>query len=187
MRIVGGRLRGRAIAAPAGAGIRPTADRVREAVFNILTHGALDRPLEALVVLDGFAGTGAIGLEAISRGAARVILMEHDRNALALCRANARKLGADGVEIIAGDCTHPPRARAAADLVFLDPPYRSGLGPAAITALARAGWIADGALVVVELSAAEPFKPPPRFAIGDERRYGAARIVFLKGKGAADA
>jgi 16S rRNA (guanine966-N2)-methyltransferase len=179
MRIVGGRLRGRSIATPPGAAIRPTADRVRESVFNILAHGALARPFGELSVLDGFAGTGAMGLEAFSRGAAAVTLMDNDRAALDVCRANARKLGADAVRILQGDCVKPPKAREACDLVFLDPPYRSGLAAPALTALAKAGWIAPDAVCVVELSAAEPFKPPPGFAVADERKYGAARVVFL--------
>jgi len=183
MRIVGGRLRGRAIAAPPGDAIRPTADRVRESVFNILSHGALARPFADLKVLDGFAGTGALGLEAFSRGAAAVTMMDTDRDALGVCRANARKLGADDVRIVQGDCTRPPAAREACDVVFLDPPYRSGLAAPALTALAAAGWIAPDAVCVVELSAAEPFKPPPGFAAVDERRYGAARVVFLTPSG----
>ncbi|MGE0745494.1 MAG: 16S rRNA (guanine(966)-N(2))-methyltransferase RsmD [Rhodospirillales bacterium] len=180
MRIVGGRLRGRAIAAPPGDAIRPTADRVRESVFNILSHGPLARPFGDLAVLDGFAGTGAMGLEAFSRGADAVAMMDDSRDALAVCRANAKKLGADSARIVQGDCTRPPRAAAPCDLVFLDPPYRSGLAAAALTALAGAGWIAADAVCVVELSAAEPFRPPPGFAAVDERRYGAARVVFLR-------
>ena len=178
MRIVGGRFRGRAIAAPPGDAVRPTADRVREAVFNILAHGGLAVPFAELAVLDGFAGTGAMGLEALSRGAASVTLMEIDRAALAVCRANARKLGGDAA-VLQADCLKPPKAKAPCGLVFLDPPYRSGLAAPALTALARAGLIAPGAVCTVELSAAEPFTPPPGFVQADERRYGKARVVFV--------
>ena len=185
MRIVAGRHRGRNIAAPPGNALRPTADRVREAVFNILVHGGGRLGGEDVVtgaeVFDGFAGTGAMGLEAVSRGAAHATCMDSDLTALDACRANVRALGeAANVTVLGGDCLAPVRAARPCSLVFLDPPYRSGLAAPALEALARAGWIAQGAICVIELAAKEPFAPPPETEILDERRYGAARVVLLR-------
>lgn len=177
MRIVAGSHRGRPLATPAGLDVRPTADRVREAVFNVLVHGSADRVAEARV-LDAFAGTGAMGLEALSRGAAHATFIDTDT---APARANVAALGEGGrATIVAADCLHPPSADALCDLVFLDPPYRGGLAAPALEALAGSGWIDNGAVCVVELAAREGFEAPDGFAITDERRYGAARIVFLR-------
>ena len=185
MRIVGGRHRGRRLEAPAGRALRPTADRVRESIFNVLAHGgARMGGADALVgarVLDAFAGTGAMALEAVSRGAAHATLIDNDRDALGCCRANAAALGEQGnVTVLQGDCFDPVRPAQACSLVFLDPPYDAGLARPALDALAAAGWIADGAVIVVELAAKEDFAPPEAAGILDERRYGAARIVFLR-------
>lgn len=183
MRIVGGRHRGRTLLAPADEAIRPTSDRAREALFNILAHGRLGAALPApdTHVLDVFAGTGALALEALSRGAAAATLIEKDFAALRLARANAEKLGESGrVRLVQADASHPPRAEQAAELVLLDPPYGEGLAAPALTALAAQGWIADDAIVVVELAHDEPFAAPPGFASLDERRYGRARLVFLR-------
>jgi 16S rRNA (guanine966-N2)-methyltransferase len=183
MRIVSGRHRGRAIAAPPGRAIRPTSDRVRESVFNILSHGlGRDAPaLEGARVLDVFAGTGAMGLEALSRGAGHATFMDTD---IAPCRANVDALGEAGQsEIIRADALHPPRAGAPAALVFIDPPYGEGLAGAALTALDEAGWIAPGTICVVEARATEEITPTPEFTVLDDRRYGAARIRFLRRDG----
>ena len=185
MRIVAGKHRGRPLAEPEGSDIRPTADRVREAMFNSLCHGNArigegDAVRDA-IVLEGFAGTGALGLEAVSRGAAHVTLMELDRTALGLCRDNVESLSEqERVTVLSGDCLAPVRAARPCDLIFLDPPYRSGVAADALVALARAGWIAPGALCVVELAAREPFTPPEGAELLDERRYGAAKVVFLR-------
>ena len=179
MRIVGGEHRGRRLTAPPGRDLRPTADRVREAVFNILSHGGPGgvSPIADARILDGFAGTGAMGLEALSRGAAHATFMDADISA---CRANVAALDVEArATLLEADCLHPPSADAPCDFIFLDPPYRGGLAAPALGALADAGWIADGATCVVELAATEGFEPPPRFTLADERRYGAARIVFL--------
>jgi 16S rRNA (guanine966-N2)-methyltransferase len=188
VRVVAGRHRGRRILAPEGQALRPTADRVREAVFNTLVHGGPGADgrdaITGARVLDAFAGTGAMGLEAVSRGAAHATLMEQDRTALDFCRANTRALGeAARVTVLGGDCTKPVRAAEPCTLVLLDPPYRSGLAAPALTALAEAGWIAPGAICVVELQAKEAFVPPAAAAPLDERRYGAARIVYLRWDG----
>lgn len=184
LRIVGGVHRGRRLVAPPGEAVRPTSDRAREALFNILSHGSIaasglpfaDRP-----VLDAFAGTGALGLEALSRGAAAAVFIESGRVALAALRRNLAALGeADRAHIIAGDATRPPRAAFACAVAFLDPPYRSGLAAPALTALAAAGWLVPDALAVVELAASEELPAPAGFAVVDERVYGAARLVFLR-------
>jgi 16S rRNA (guanine966-N2)-methyltransferase len=187
MRIVGGRHRGRRLIVPPGGAVRPTSDRAREALFNILSHGdfaAAGSPFADENVLDAFAGTGALGIEALSRGAARAAFIETDRTALAALRRNLAALDeTDAAEIIAGDATRPPRAPFAAAMAFLDPPYRSGLAASALEALAAAGWLAPRALAIVEIAAKEPFSSPPGFAMIDERRYGAAKLVFLRREG----
>ena len=182
MRIVAGRLRGRTIVAPPGDATRPTADRVREAVFNVLAHGDPERggaEIEGARVLDAFAGSGALGLEALSRGAAFATFIDSSPTALAACKQNAEALGVEReCRILRADALRPPRADAPCGLVFLDPPYRSGLAANALRGLAEAGWIADGATIVIELGG--PFVAPEGFTLADERRYGRTRIAFLK-------
>ena len=184
LRIVGGVHRGRRLVAPPGDAVRPTSDRAREALFNILSHGdfaAAGLPFADRPVLDAFAGTGAFGLEALSRGASAAAFIENGREALAVLRRNIAALGEeDRAQVVAGDATRPPRAAFACAVAFLDPPYRSGLAAPALTALAAAGWLAPDALAVVEIAAAEEFAPPAGFAQIDERVYGAARLVFLR-------
>lgn len=184
MRIVGGRHRGRRILAPPGEAVRPTSDRAREALFNILSHGkyaAAGPPFAGARVLDGFAGTGAIGLEALSRGASAAIFVERDRAALDALRRNIVSLGeTDRARILAIDATQPSRTAEPCALAFLDPPYQSGLAAPALAALAEAGWLGGGALVVVELAAREAFAAPAGFSLLEERVYGAARLVFLR-------
>ncbi len=165
MRIVAGRHRGRRLLAPPGETVRPTSDRAREALFNILSHGQLASegiPFAGAAVLDAFAGTGALGLEALSRGAAEAAFIEQDREALATLRQNIAALGEDArSRIVSGDATRPPRAPLACALAFLDPPYRSGVAAAALTALDAAGWLTPDALAVVELAAREGSRRPP--------------------------
>ena len=184
MRIVGGRHRGRRLSVPPGGTVRPTSDRAREALFNILSHGPLAEnglPFADAVVLDAFAGTGAFGLEALSRGAAEAVFIERDREALAVLRRNIEDLGETRrSRIIAGDAARPPRAALACALAFLDPPYRSGLAGPSLAALAGAGWLAAGALVAVEIAAREELPPTEGFSVIDQRRYGAARLVLLR-------
>jgi 16S rRNA (guanine966-N2)-methyltransferase len=184
MRIVGGRHRGRRLLAPPGDTVRPTSDRAREALFNILSHGRLAAdgiPFAEAAVLDAFAGTGALGLEALSRGAAKAVFIERDPEAVAVLRRNVAWLGESArTEIVPGDATRPPRARSACAVVFVDPPYRSGLAAPALEALDRAGWLAPDALAVVELAAREALAPLAGFTLLDERVYGAARLVFLR-------
>jgi 16S rRNA (guanine966-N2)-methyltransferase len=184
MRIVAGKHRGRRLLAPPGETVRPTSDRAREALFNILSHGQLAAdgiPFAGAAVLDAFAGTGALGLEALSRGAAEAAFIEQDREALATLRQNIAVLGeSDRARIVSGDATRPPRAPSTYALVFLDPPYHSGLAAAALTALGACGWLSSDALAVVELSAREELTPPAGFFLLDERTYGSARLLFLR-------
>lgn len=190
MRIVGGRHRGRLLAAPEGMDVRPTADRARESLFNILEHGKFSAdgtsPLRGAFVLDAFAGTGALGFEALSRGAERLVCMDSQAASVACIRANARSLGEVArLTVYQADATRPPRPTAGpagtpCGLVFLDPPYASGLGGPALLALAAAGWIAPGAICVLEVGKAEHGTAPDGFAILDERRYGKAKLVFMR-------
>jgi 16S rRNA (guanine966-N2)-methyltransferase len=188
MRIVAGRHRGRRISAPAGTDVRPTSDRAREALFNIIEHGrSISRdashtaPLIGARVLDAFAGSGALGLEALSRGAAHATFIERTAAACATIRANVAALGEEArSRVLQADAANPPPASSACGLVFLDPPYGSGLAGPALTALRARGWIAVGAICVVELAASHAFAPPHAFALLDERSYGRARLVFLR-------
>jgi 16S rRNA (guanine966-N2)-methyltransferase len=210
MRIVGGGWRGRTLAAPPGQGTRPTADRVRQAVFDMLMHAEWGGRgvIEGAMVLDVFAGTGALGLEALSRGAASACFIENDAAALKALRANVAACGAEGrVEIVAGDAlTIPPLSRRAhtgdappavpnaarctirggeggggpASLVFLDPPYGLDLIPRAIVRLRAAGRIAPAALIVAEAGRDEVWVPPEQEKLLAERRHGAARILIFR-------
>jgi 16S rRNA (guanine966-N2)-methyltransferase len=183
MRIVAGVWRGRRLTAPAGDATRPTADRARQALFDVLTHATFAGrgALHDARVLDAFAGTGALGLEALSRGAASAAFIEQDRGALAALRANVAACRAEGrARVIVADALSPPRADAPAGLVFLDPPYGKGLVPRALAALGAAGWIAPGALVVAEIGAGEEPPEMTGLTLLDERRWGAARVVFMR-------
>jgi 16S rRNA (guanine966-N2)-methyltransferase len=182
MRVVGGRLRGRALVAPKSAAIRPTADRLRESLFNILTHAYGD-PVTDARVLDLFAGTGALGLEALSRGAGFALLVDDAAEARALMRDNVATLGLGGVSrIFRRDATglgeaHPVEPFS---LAFLDPPYGQGLAERAL-ASARAGkWLLPDALIVVEEAADAGFKPPAGFEEIERRRYDDTELIFLR-------
>lgn len=189
MRIVGGRFRGTELAA-LGAGdpaahLRPTLDRVREALFNVLAHGdfGLPPPPEGRRVLDLFAGTGALGLEALSRGATRAVFVDDGAAARALLRANVERLGLQGVtKVWRRDATRLGENRGEAfDLVFLDPPWGQGLGEAALASARAGGWLAPGALVVWEEGA--EIRPPPGFLVLDRRSWGEAGVSFLSSPG----
>ncbi len=185
MRIVGGKHRGRTLRTLAGTGLRPTSERAREAVFNILGHGIEWDGLKEASVIDIFAGTGAYGLEALSRGAAHATFIDIDANAMELVRENASALGeGDRITPLKLDATRlaPPPIAAGAPcrLAFCDPPYNSGLSGPALLGLVDKGWIGGGAILIVEVAAKENFDPPPGFEVLDERTYGAARVIFLK-------
>ncbi|MFU8883702.1 MAG: 16S rRNA (guanine(966)-N(2))-methyltransferase RsmD [Rhodobacterales bacterium] len=188
MRIVAGRFKGRALAAlgkgdPA-AHLRPTSDRTRESLFNILSGGRFGDPVSDARVLDLFAGTGALGLEALSRGAAHATFVDDGTKALGLIRQNiALCYASDGdgaaTRIIKRDARKlPPNDGAAFDLVFLDPPYGKALGEAALTHALTRGWIAPEALIIWEESAA--ISPPAGIRLLDSRRYGDTMISFLR-------
>jgi len=168
---------------PRAPALRPTAERTREAVFDILEHARAMTPPSAAQVLDVFAGTGALGFEALSRGARHLTFIEHDRACARRLRETARALGeADKVAVLVCDAQHPPRpsANAApATLAFFDAPYASGLTAPALTALTVRGWIASGACCVVEVGDEEAFEAPTGFRLVDRRAYGAARVLFL--------
>lgn len=178
MRIIAGTWRGRRLLAPQDARIRPTSDRAREALFDILDHGT--PPLRGARFLDVFCGTGAVGLEALSRGAAEVLLIDNDPEALQLANANIACLGSPpGIHNLAADATRPGPARVPFDLVFLDPPYRSDLAAPALAALVD-GWLAPDARIIVELDAKQGLDLPDDFTFAQERRYGAAKFWFLQ-------
>jgi 16S rRNA (guanine966-N2)-methyltransferase len=182
MRVVGGRLKGRNLAAPASREIRPTADRLRESVFNILVH-AYDDPLEDARVLDLFAGTGALGIEAVSRGAKFALFVDNGAEARALLRNNVESLGLGGVtKVFRRDATDlgPAHPVEPFSLAFLDPPYGKGLAEKALASLHDGAWLTPGALVVVEEAKAAAFAAPDGFEELERRAYDDTEFVFLK-------
>jgi 16S rRNA (guanine966-N2)-methyltransferase len=183
MRIVGGRFRGASLAAPSGLDTRPTSDRVRESLFNILLHGIEDFEIEGARVLDLFAGTGALGLEALSRGAAYAHFVEDDAEARGLIRRNIEAIGATGVtKIYRRDATRLGEIGTLKpfNLVFADPPYGKGLAEKALTSSMEGGWLLPAAVALVEERASAVFAPPDGFALLDRRIYGDTALHFLR-------
>lgn len=184
MRIIAGRLRGKKLAeigaGDAAAHLRPTADRVRENLFNIIGSGKHGDPITGARVLDLFAGTGALGLEALSRGAEHVSFVDDGKAAQALLRQNMALCAAQGVSALVrrDACNLGPVTGAPFYLIFLDPPYGMGLGERALANALAGGWIAPGALIVWEESA--PPIVPPGFALLDQRSYGGTVITLLR-------
>ena len=190
MRIVAGSLKGRAIVAPEGQGTRPTSDRARQAVFNVLEHAAWSEPLDGMRVIDLYAGSGALGFEAISRGAAFALFVETDEEARGAIRENADAYGVMGRARVhrrsATDLGLRPRPDGEPfDLAFLDPPYRKGLGEQTLRGLLDGDWLKPGALVVFERGSDEPEIDTPGYQRLDARDYGAARVLFLRALPAA--
>ena len=184
MRIVGGQFKGRQIATPQGRDTRPTSDRAREAIFNILEHASWSAGVDERRVLDLFAGSGALGFEALSRGASFCLFVENDASARAAIRDNIEAMGLFGLTRIhrrdAADLGVKPAGLGEPfDLVFLDPPYGSGLGEKAISRLEPGGWITQDAIVMLETGADETPRPAG-FEVLDERTYGAANLSFLR-------
>lgn len=182
MRIVGGALRGRAIESPRGQAIRPTSDRLRESVFDILAHRFGD-PVPGAAVIDLYAGTGALGLEALSRGAARALFVDEGAEARALLRANIEALGLGGVtRIFRRDATKLGAAPSGDifSLAFLDPPYGRGLAAPTLRALTDGGWLAQGAVVVIEETADAAIDLPAALEQEDARRYGDTQFLFAR-------
>ena len=185
MRIVSGEFRGRALVAPPGEATRPTSDRARQAVFNILEHAPWSTGLHGKRVIDLFAGSGALSLEALSRGAAYALLVETDEAARGAIRQNIEALHLFGrTRVHRRDATDlgqkPASDGAPFDLAFLDPPYAKGLGEKALAGLAGGGWLAPGALVVFERGSGEVELAAPGYEVLDARSYGAARVHFLR-------
>ena len=183
MRIVGGKHKGHSIAPPQGSATRPTSDRVRESVFNILAHGIDGLDLEGARVLDLFAGTGAMGLEAISRGARFCQFVDDSAEARGLIRRNADALGVIGlVKIWRRDAANlgPCAPQPSFDLVFADPPYGKGLGQRALESLVSGGWLNPGAIVVLEETQKAEVSPVRGLALIDTREYGDTRIRFYR-------
>ena len=183
MRIVGGLHRGRVLVAPKGDKTRPTTDRVREALFNILAHGTPALPHGARV-LDLFAGSGALGLEALSRGAVRALFVEIAAPARAAIRQNIETLNETGrTKLYRRDATKlgPLEANAGGpfDLVLMDPPYGCDLAAPALQAARAGGWLAPGATIVLECAVGEAFVPPEGFSLQETRDYGQTRLLFL--------
>lgn len=186
MRIVAGTFRGRALATPDDGHIRPTSDRVREAIFNILAHGIEGFDLAGVRVLDLFSGTGALGLEAISRGAAFCLFVEQAVPARGLIRRNVEALGLTGAtRIYRRDATDlgPASPRDKFGLLLADPPYGQGLGEKALAAAATGGWLEQGAVAVLEERADATVVWPDGFVLLDERRWGDTAAYFARWTG----
>ncbi|CAH1668883.1 16S rRNA (guanine(966)-N(2))-methyltransferase RsmD [Chelatococcus asaccharovorans] len=182
MRIVGGQYKGRSLAAPKSHAIRPTSDRLRESIFNVLAH-AYEDAVAGARVLDLFAGTGAMGLEALSRGASLAILVDDGTEARGLMRANVESLGVAGTtKILRRDATRLGAVKPLepSTLVFCDPPYGKGLAERALASAAAGGWIAPEALVVVEEAAGAGFALPDGFELLDRRDYGESQVMFAR-------
>jgi 16S rRNA (guanine966-N2)-methyltransferase len=186
LRITSGKLKGRTLQGPTDARVRPTSDKVRQAIFNILAHNDFDTgfALDGARVIDLFAGTGALGIESISRGAAFVLFVEDAAESRALIRQNVEALGLTGVtKIWRRDATDlgPMSAGAGGpfDLTFLDPPYRKNLLVPALAALRAGGWLAPGALLVTESSEEELAPEGDGYRLLDHRTYGNTRVAFL--------
>ena len=184
MRITGGKFGGRSLVAPRDARVRPTSDKVRQAIFNILLHNDFGTALEGARAADLFAGTGALGIEALSHGASFCLFVDDAAESRALIRENVEALALTGAsKIWRRDATKlGPMAAGAGgpfDLVFLDPPYRKGLIAPALASLRDGGWLADGALLVAEIAEDEDIPPTDGFRQLDERTYGDTRVLFL--------
>jgi len=183
MRIVGGSLRGRRLNTPKSDIIRPTTDRVRESLFNVLTHGLDDFDLENQSVLDLFAGSGALGLEAISRGAIFALFVEQSAEARGLIRKNIEDLGLTGItKIFRRDATKlgPIQRFDPFQLIFLDPPYGKSLGEKALFAALEGGWLAENAVCIFEEKTDAEINLPKGFKTIDDRTYGDTRVIFLR-------
>lgn len=193
MRIVGGEFRGRPLLSPKGSATRPTSDRAREAIFNILQHGSWlqNRLPQDANVMDVYAGTGAMGLEALSQGAKHAVFVEREHAAAKVCQDNIDAFNMNNrATLMKFDALHPvprPLYMEPRDLVFLDPPYAKGMGAKTLEALAAKGWLAEGAICVLEMAKKHPEADIPGFKQHDERPYGIALVRFLEWTGAPGA
>ncbi len=185
MRVIGGRFRGRPLKGPSSMAVRPTSDRLRETIFNILAH-AYDDPVADARVVDLFAGAGGLGLEAMSRGARFALFVDDGAQARALLRENVEALGLGGAtKIFRRDATRlgPMPPQEGFSLAFLDPPYRKGLAPPALASLRDGGWLTDGALCVVEEAADAEIVAPEGFGLIERRDYGDTHVWLLRRAG----
>ncbi|WP_420416301.1 16S rRNA (guanine(966)-N(2))-methyltransferase RsmD [Pacificispira sp.] len=182
MRIVAGSRRGLTLEAPEGQTTRPTSDRAREALFNILAGPKYLARLRDRPVADFFAGSGAVGLEAVSRGAAACTFLETDPAALQVLRRNISRLkdAAATCRVLARDASRPPKANEACGLLFFDPPYDADVAVAALLAAMDAGWLAEDGLAVIQVHPKRDVDAPDGFEIADDRKYGATRFLFLE-------
>ena len=184
MRIIAGKFKGRTLATPSSQAVRPTSDRLRESIFNILTH-AHDDVIEGARVLDLFAGTGALGIEALSRGAAHALFVDDSTEGRGLLRENVERLGLGGVtKVFRRDATKlgPCHPHAPFSLVFCDPPYRKGLGEQALAAARAGGWLLPDAMIVFEEAAEAAVTLPEGFEEVDRRAYGDTQIIIASVK-----
>ena len=183
MRIVGGKFGGRVLKTPQGHATRPTSERVREAMFNVLSHGLDDFSLEGARVLDLFAGTGALGLEALSRGARYVHFVDEDTKARGLIRQNADSLGLIGQsKIWRRDATKlgPCAPLAPFDLIFADPPYNKGMGSGVLKSISEGGWAEKNAIIILEEALKAEVQVPENFTLLQSREYGDTKILYLR-------
>lgn len=182
MRIIGGKYRGKRLAMPDPAITRPMTDRIKETIFNRLEHAFLKEGISRLrggKVLDAFGGTGALGLEALSRGAGDVTILELSRQAYKIIQENAAFIQEQNtLHIRLGDATQPPQTTQAADLIFVAPPYEKGLVAPTLTALVAQGWVDADTLLVIEIAAREILELPPEFSVMDSKSYATARILY---------
>lgn len=180
MRLIAGKFKGRLLNRPDERIARPTTDRNREALFNILSHSP-HVTLAGAVVLDVFAGSGALGLEALSRGAQKVFFVEHHPAVIRVLRQNIDALGChDQAVLLAVDAHKLPQAPEPVDLVFMDPPYRQELEAATLAALRQKGWLQTATLIVVESHSKDTLNLPPSFVLIDQRIYGNSAFHFYK-------
>lgn len=181
LRIIAGTHRGRALLSPSGKEIRPTTGKTREAMFNLLLHGFEASPIIEQKILDLCCGTGALGLEALSRGAAHVTFIDQDANSLDLAKENARRLGEwDRCRFLQGSATQLPQASEPVSCVIMDAPYRSGLMQGAYISLRNRGWAAAGTIIAFEHAAKEPLPPLEQCEIVKERLYGKTRVSIVR-------
>ena len=187
MRIVGGRFKGRHLATPDGQGTRPTSDRAREAIFNVLAHADWAPPLDGARIMDVFAGSGALGFEALSRGGSFCLFVETGEEARGAIRDTIEALGLFGTtRVHRRDATQlgqkPGPASDAFDIIFLDPPYRKGLGEKALACLRDGGWLSENAIIVFERASYEDDFVTDVWEINITKNYGAAQVLFLTQK-----
>ena len=183
MRIVGGQLKGRALAGPKSGGLRPMSDRVRQALFNILEHGIEDFELKGAHVLDLFAGTGALGIEALSRGAASCVFVEQSPTSRAVIQDNLTTFGLGGTtRIFRRDATNlgPSLKQLKYSVLFLDPPYNQGLAERALVSATDGNWVETNAIAIIEEDAKATVELPDHFALVDRRTYGTTQIIIAR-------